>query len=45
MDDYIEILNQDTTGFKIANMIYGKSVDDGYRGLHLYYQNILHYQH
>lgn len=38
VDDYIEILNQDTTGFKIANMIYGKSVDDGYRGLHLYYQ-------
>lgn len=36
--NYKEVLHEDTTEFKIANMINGKANDDGYRGLHLYYQ-------
>ncbi|MBU3137482.1 hypothetical protein KPL39_14545 [Clostridium gasigenes] len=35
---YDEILNQDISEFKIANMMNGKAKDDGYRGIHLYYQ-------
>lgn len=37
--DYNEILEQDLNIFRIANMTKGKANDDGYRGIHLYYQN------
>ena len=37
--DYKEILDQDLKIFKIADMRSGKVKDDGYRGIHLYYQN------
>lgn len=36
--NYNEVLEQDLSIFKVANMINGKANDDGYRGLHLYYQ-------
>lgn len=38
VEEYDEILSQYIAEFKIANMINGKANDDGYRGLHLYYQ-------
>ncbi|MBU3105762.1 hypothetical protein KPL41_16860 [Clostridium gasigenes] len=38
VNKYDEILNQDISEFKIANMMDGKANDDGYRGIHLYYQ-------
>ncbi|MDW8802487.1 hypothetical protein P8V03_15165 [Clostridium sp. A1-XYC3] len=38
LNDYSEALEQDLSIFKVANMINGKANDDGYRGLHLYYQ-------
>ncbi len=38
INDYTEILEQDLSIFKVANMINGKANNDGYRGLHLYYQ-------
>ena len=37
--DYKEILEQDLEIFKVADMRNGKVNDDGYRGIHLYYQN------
>lgn len=39
VSDYKEILDQDLNIFKIADMRNGKVNDDGYRGIHLYYQN------
>ena len=45
VSDYKEILDQDLKIFKIADMRSGKVKDDGYRGIHLYYQNSnKHYQ-
>jgi ppGpp synthetase/RelA/SpoT-type nucleotidyltranferase len=38
LNNYNEVLNQDLNIFKVADMINGKANDDGYRGLHLYYQ-------
>lgn len=38
INEYNEVLEQDLSSFKIADMINGKANDDGYRGLHLYYQ-------
>jgi ppGpp synthetase/RelA/SpoT-type nucleotidyltranferase len=38
LNEYNEVLEQDLSSFKIADMINGKANDDGYRGLHLYYQ-------
>lgn len=38
VSDYSEILEQDLEIFKIADMRSGKVNDDGYRGIHLYYQ-------
>lgn len=37
-DDYQQVLDFDTTNFRIADMSAGKSPDDGYRGVHVYYQ-------
>ncbi|MFT8339828.1 MAG: hypothetical protein ABF652_00185 [Clostridium beijerinckii] len=39
ISDYKEILIQDLEIFKVADMRTGKVNDDGYRGIHLYYQN------
>lgn len=39
VSDYKEILEQDLKIFRIADMRNGKVNDDGYRGIHLYYQN------
>lgn len=36
--NYEELLNQNLDIFKIADMRNGKKNDDGYRGIHLYYQ-------
>lgn len=38
LNEYNEVLEQDLNSFKIADMINGKANDDGYRGIHLYYQ-------
>ncbi|MBU3197664.1 hypothetical protein KPL26_13585 [Clostridium algidicarnis] len=38
VSDYNEILNQDLSIFRVADMRNGKVKDDGYRGIHLYYQ-------
>ncbi|WP_405315705.1 hypothetical protein [Faecalibacillus faecis] len=38
VNQYDEILSQDLSGFKVVDMTQGKRTDDGYRGLHLYYQ-------
>lgn len=38
INNYNEVLEQDLNVFKAADMINGKANDDGYRGLHLYYQ-------
>lgn len=44
VDNYETILNQDLSAFKVADMSKGKAKDDGYRGIHLYYQKSnLHY--
>ena len=37
-DSYEQILEEKSPQFRIADMIKGKSVDDGYRGVHVYYQ-------
>ena len=37
-DSYDQILKEKTSQFRIADMTKGKSVDDGYRGVHVYYQ-------
>ena len=37
-DSYEQILEEKSTQFRIADMTKGKSVDDGYRGVHVYYQ-------
>lgn len=39
ISDYKEILEQNLEIFKVADMRNGKVNDDGYRGIHLYYQN------
>lgn len=44
VSDYNEILNQDLSIFRVDDMRNGKVKDDGYRGIHLYYQrNNRHY--
>ena len=37
-DDYRELIGQDSDVFRVVDMSGGKSSDDGYRGVHLYYQ-------
>ena len=37
-DSYEQILEEKFLGFRIADMSSGKAVDDGYRGVHVYYQ-------
>ena len=37
-DSYDQILDEDSSQFRIADMSSGKAVDDGYRGIHVYYQ-------
>ena len=37
-DSYEQISEEKSPQFRIADMIKGKSVDDGYRGVHVYYQ-------
>lgn len=37
-DNYEEILKLDTNIFRVADMSDGKANDDGYRGVHLYFQ-------
>lgn len=37
-DDYREALSLALPQFKIVDLSHGKAVDDGYRGVHLYYQ-------
>ena len=37
-DSYEQILEEKSPQFRIADMTKGKSVDDGYRGVHVYYQ-------
>ena len=37
-DSYDQILDEDSSQFRIADMSSGKAVDDGYRGVHVYYQ-------
>lgn len=37
-DDYAELLSLHSEVFKIADLSNGKANDDGYRGVHLYYQ-------
>ena len=37
-DSYDQILKEKTSQFRIADMIKGKAADDGYRGVHVYYQ-------
>ncbi len=37
-DDYQDLINDDSEVFRIADMSKGKANDDGYRGVHLYYQ-------
>ena len=34
----IRILEEESSQFRIADMSSGKAVDDGYRGVHMYYQ-------
>jgi len=43
-DDYQELIQLESSLFRIVDMSHGKSIDDGYRGVHLYYQkDIFHY--
>ena len=37
-DSYDQILDEDSSQFRIADMSSGIAVDDGYRGIHVYYQ-------
>ena len=37
-DSYDQILKEGSSQFRIADMSNGKAVDDGYRGVHVYYQ-------
>ena len=37
-DDYQELIGSDSAVFRIVDMSDGKANDDGYRGVHLYYQ-------
>ncbi len=37
-DSYDQSLKEEASGFRIADMSNGKSLDDGYRGVHVYYQ-------
>ena len=37
-DDYREIINSNNSVLRIADMNAGKADDDGYRGVHVYYQ-------
>ena len=37
-DNYAELLNDTSENLRIVDMSNGKSNDDGYRGVHLYYQ-------
>ena len=37
-DDYRDVLSIEDDRYKIVDMSFGKSNDDGYRGVHLYYQ-------
>ena len=37
-DDYQELIGQDSSVFRIVDMSRGKANDDGYRGVHLYFQ-------
>ena len=37
-DSYEQILEEKSPQFRIADMTKGKSADDGYRGVHVYYQ-------
>lgn len=37
-DDYRELTTMDSSLFRIVDMSNGKANDDGYRGVHLYYQ-------
>lgn len=42
--DYEELLHFDSPQFRVADMSHGKAHDDGYRGVHLYYQKSgMHY--
>lgn len=36
-DNYDPILEEESSWFRIADMTNGKAVDDGYRGVHVYY--------
>lgn len=36
--EYDSILSQDLSRFRVVNMTTGKAIDDGYRGIHLYFQ-------
>lgn len=38
VDSYYELFEQDLSSFRLADMRTGKTNDDGYRGIHLYYQ-------
>lgn len=37
-DDYTNVINLQSDIVKIADMSHGKANDDGYRGIHIYYQ-------
>ena len=37
-DDYEELFKIESTTLKVVDMSKGKSIDDGYRGVHIYYQ-------
>ena len=37
-DSYDQILKEEFLPFRIADMSKGKAIDDGYRGVHVYYQ-------
>lgn len=37
-NSYDQALKEEASGFRIADMSNGKSLDDGYRGVHVYYQ-------
>ena len=42
-DSYSQVLNLESDIFRIVDMSNGKSHDDGYRGVHLYYQKDNYY--
>ena len=37
-DDYTDVINLEDDLFRVVDMTSGKSEDDGYRGVHVYYQ-------